>query len=81
MIEEGKIPVIVGVTGHRNIAAEDRDELKKQITAALGEIKRACTPDKGEDTPVVMLNAFAQGADMLCAEAAFDMGIDVYAHF
>lgn len=79
MIEEGKIPVIVGVTGHRNIAAEDRDELKKQITAALGEIKRACTPDKGEDTPVVMLNAFAQGADMLCAEAAFDMGIDVYA--
>ena len=79
MIEEGKIPVIVGVTGHRSIAAEDRDELKKQITAALGEIKRACTPDKGEDTPVVMLNAFAQGADMLCAEAAFDMGIDVYA--
>ena len=26
-----------------------------------------------------MLNAFAQGADMLCAEVAFGMGIAVYA--
>lgn len=80
MVEKGKIPVIVGVTGHRNIAAEDRGELRTQIVAALEDIKRACSPvGGGENTPVIMLNAFAQGADMLCAEAAFDMGIDVFA--
>ncbi|MCH5350732.1 MAG: hypothetical protein J1F39_02030 [Clostridiales bacterium] len=75
-----KIPIIVGVTGHRNIAEADKPEIKKRIIESLEEIKKLCeSKSGGEDTPIVMLNAFAQGADTLCAEAAFDLGIDVYA--
>lgn len=76
-----KIPIVVGITGHRNIVEEDKPAIKEQVKAALAEIKQMCrAKDKrGEDTPVIMLNGLAQGADMLCAEAAFEEGIDVYA--
>ena len=75
-----RIPVVIGVTGHRNIDERDKDELKREVAAALSEIRSACSGGSGEgNTPVIMLNAFAQGADMLCAEVAFGMGIAVYA--
>lgn len=76
-----KIPIIVGVTGHRNIVEEDKPLIKAKVIESLKEIQSLCkSKKKGEDdTPVIMLNAFAQGADMLCAEAAFELGIDVYA--
>ena len=78
-----KIPIVVGVTGHRNIVEADKPALKEQVIVALKEIQVLCKSKVkgGEDTPVVMLNAFAEGADILCAEAAFELGIDVYAVF
>ena len=75
----GKIPVIVGVTGHRNIVEEDKPKIKECVIDSLKEIQELCKSDDGNDTPVIMLNAFAQGADMLCAEAAFELGIGVCA--
>ena len=76
-----KIPVVVGVTGHRNIVEEDKPKIKEQVIESLKEIQKLCRAKKKgeEDTPVIMLNALAQGADMLCAEAAFELGIKVYA--
>lgn len=80
MVSCERIPVVIGVTGHRNIDERDKDELKREVAAALSEIRSACSGGSGEgNTPVIMLNAFAQGADMLCAEVAFGMGIAVYA--
>ncbi|MCM1546606.1 MAG: DUF4231 domain-containing protein [Clostridiales bacterium] len=79
MLYGNKIPVVVGVTGHRNIVEEDKPAIKAQVIESLNEIKSLCKGKDGADTPVIMLNAFAQGADMLCAEAALGMGIDVYA--
>ena len=81
MVQNDRIPIIVGVTGHRNIVDEDKPAIKAQVIESLKEIQNLCKAEKkgGEDTPVIMLNAFAQGADMLCAEAAFDLGIEVYA--
>lgn len=75
------IPIVIGVTGHRDIFcgiendSEDREIIKGQVKAGINEILALCD----ENTPVIMLNALAQGADMLCAEAAFDCGIPVYA--
>lgn len=76
-----KIPIVVGVTGHRNIVEEDKAKIKEQVIESFKEIQSFCgSKKKGkEDTPVIMLNALAQGADMLCAEVAFDLGIKVYA--
>lgn len=74
-MQSEKIPVIVGVTGHRNIAESDKAEIKEKVKQSLQELKARC----GEKTPLIMLNALAQGADILCAEAAFEEGVDVYA--
>jgi len=81
MLQNDKIPIIVGVTGHRNIVDEDKPAIKTQIAKSLKEIQNLCKNEKkgGENTPIIMLNAFAQGADMLCAEAAHELGIEVYA--
>ena len=70
---------VIGVTGHRNLVVEDRPATMAQITESLKEIKALLKDKLGGDISVVMLNAFAQGADMLCAEAAFALGMDVYA--
>ena len=76
-----KLSFVVGVTGHRNIVKEDMSAIKAQIIASLKEIQSFCkgAAKDGGDIPVVMLNALAQGADMLCAEAAFELGIAVRA--
>lgn len=74
MQENKKLPVAIGVAGHRNIVEEDKPLIKSQVEKSLREIIALC---KG--APVVMLNGLAQGADMLCAEVAFELGIDVYA--
>lgn len=67
-------PVIVGETGHRNIVKEDRLRLKALVAESLRKVLRLA----GERS-AVMFNAFAQGADMVCVEAAFELGMDVYA--
>ncbi len=68
-----KIPVVVGVTGHRDLYPEDIPALKEEVKKDLLKIKQMCG-----DTPVVMLNALAEGADMLCAEVAVEAGIPLY---
>lgn len=78
MIQDGNFSIFVGETGHRNIVEEDKTQIKELITESLKEIQDL-SERYGGNRPVVMLNAFAQGADMLCAEAAFEVGIDVYA--
>lgn len=74
------IPVVVAVTGHRRIVSDDIPELKSQVKASLERIVQLCKGQGGApDTPIIMLNGFAQGADTLCAEVAFDMDVPVYA--
>lgn len=72
----GKIPVVVGVTGHLNICADERDSLKSKVKTALQSVVNFL---ENSDTPIVMLCGMARGADMLCAQAAFEMDIPVYA--
>ena len=73
-----QIPIIVGVTGHRDIVEEDKEAIRHCVRNSLREILQMCNCEKSK-VPVIMLNGFAQGADMLCAEVAFDLGIPVYA--
>ena len=57
MIYKGKIPVVVGVTGHRDIDGTDREELKREVKAALGDVRAACAhcrcPRCGDSLPCV----------------------------
>lgn len=64
------LPIVVGVTGHRDIRTEDIQELKKIVRNTLEDLK-----NKYPDTDIVMLNSIATGADTLCANVAIDLGI------
>ncbi len=69
-----RIPVIVGVTGHRAIRKQDEAVLKQTVETELRKLQA-----KVPDTPVIMLNSLAEGADLLCAETAEKLGIPLMA--
>jgi hypothetical protein len=64
------VPIIIGVTGHRNIRKEDHEILKERVTQQLIQLQSYCP-----DTPLIMLNSLAEGADQLCAEVALKLNI------
>jgi len=66
------LPIIIGVTGHRDLRKQDIPELKNLVASELLKIKA-----KYSGSPIVMLNSLAAGADMLCAEVALDLGISL----
>ena len=73
-MQTDRIPLTVGITGHRTIRPEDRDALIAGVKQALEEL-RATYPH----SPLMMLNSLAEGADLLCAQVALDMGIPLVA--
>ena len=74
MKTEGKIPVIVGVTGHRNIRKPDLDVIEKSVREQLAMIVEACPHSQ-----VKLLCSLAEGGDTVCAKAALDLGIPLIA--
>lgn len=74
MTTQGAIPIVVGVTGHRDIRDEDRDILRKAVYRELSALRDRCPHSR-----IVMLNSLAQGADQLCAEAAQALDIPLIA--
>lgn len=74
MTRQETIPIVVGVTGHRNIRSEDRDVLYSAVVSVLSSLKKRCP-----HSPFYMLNSLAKGADQLCAEAAASLSIPLIA--
>jgi hypothetical protein len=69
-------PLIVGVTGHRDIQPAARDALRLTILAILEGLGDA--RQFGSDG-VFVLSALAQGADQLVAGIAFELGLRLIA--
>lgn len=68
------IPIVIGVTGHRDLHADQIPRLREIIREELEKLStRYC------HSPLVMLNSLAEGADQLCAEVALQMGIPLIA--
>ena len=68
--ETAKIPVFIGVTGHRNIRKNDESDtiLKETIQSVVREIRGNC-----KHTEFILLTALASGADQLAAQAIIDL--------
>lgn len=64
------IPVVVGVTGHRDTREQDRETLKAAVKGELEALQAKCP-----HTPVVVMTGLAEGADTLCAETALEVGL------
>lgn len=65
----GRIPLVVGITGHRDLRPGDRAALMAQVDAVFGELKTRYLKREPE-TPIILLSSLAEGADQLVAEVA-----------
>lgn len=71
LLPDGRIPLVLGVTGHR-------DMLGKEVLQATLEKDVALLRTQYPHTPLVALSALAEGADRLFAEVCLVAGIPLH---
>ena len=69
-----KIPIIVGITGHRDLCENEIDLLSEKIREVFRFLRKHYP-----DTPLLLLTPLAEGADRLAAKAALSEKIDYIA--
>ena len=69
-----RIPLVVGVTGHRDLRAKDLPDLRGIVKKILQDLQQDYP-----STPLLLLSALAEGADRLVAEVALELKISVIA--
>ncbi|MBV9333700.1 MAG: hypothetical protein JO146_06810 [Candidatus Eremiobacteraeota bacterium] len=70
---KGLLPLIVGVTGHRDLAQNDDSEIAALVRGFLCNLQTTYP-----HTPMVLLSSLAEGADRVVAQAALDCGVELY---
>ncbi len=70
-LETEKVPLVIGVTGHREVRPEDEEDLLRASEKVLSKLKARRSPE----TPIVLLSPLAEGADRIVARAALALGI------
>ncbi|HEX8758156.1 MAG TPA: hypothetical protein VF745_17600 [Steroidobacteraceae bacterium] len=66
---DGRLPIVIGVTGHRHLRASDLPSLREQVRGLFAELRRLYPA-----TPLRIVTALAEGADRLVAEVALEQG-------
>lgn len=72
--ETYKIPFLVGVTGHRDLVPEEVPAIREVLTRLFGALRAAA-----RDVEVKLLSSMAEGADLLAADVAHEIGIGIIA--
>ena len=70
----GPLPLVVGVTGHRDLVPDDAPRIIERVRALFTELA-----ERYNHTPLVLMSSLAEGADRLVARAALECGVDLYA--
>ena len=83
-----EIPIVIGVTGHRNVVKADYPDIMTEIGKSFEEVLSHCKAQSDKQKshtsqeeksdkqpPIILLTGLAQGADMLAAKVARDYGI------
>lgn len=65
----GSLPLVVGITGHRDICPEDVESLEQGIKDVLSKLQKDYP-----HTPLTLLSPLAEGADRLAARVALQCG-------
>jgi hypothetical protein len=65
----GTVPMVVGVTGHRDLRTVDVPLLEELVRAALTEIQQ-----RYPHSPLLLLSPLAEGSDRLVARVALECG-------
>src|SRR3954468_7793725 len=69
-----RLPLVIGVTGHRDLRDEDLPELERQVAAVITDLRRDYLGRHHADTPVIVLSSLAEGADRLVARVGIAEG-------
>lgn len=70
--KDADIPIVIGVSAHRNIDKAFYGEIQSQVGEFLDEILKLCP-----HSSIYMLTGLAQGGDLLCARVAKEKGIKI----
>jgi hypothetical protein len=65
--ESQRLPIIFGVTGHRDLRPEDLNALRRTVAGIFRDYR-----EDYPHTPFILLSALAEGADRLVAEVALE---------
>lgn len=68
-MEKSVLPIMIGITGHRDLIAAEMDGIRDIVRSQLRDIQQ-----RYPHSSVSMLNSLAEGADMLCAEVGLELG-------
>jgi hypothetical protein len=68
-----RLPLVIGVTGHRDLRDQDVPDLERQVAAIINELRHDYLGRDGE-TPIIILSSLAEGADRLVARVALAQG-------
>lgn len=70
----GPLPLVLGITGHRNAPARDYPQLEAAVRKVFDELR-----EDYPHTPLVLLSPLAEGADRLAARVALQCGVELIA--
>lgn len=73
-----RLPLVIGVTGHRDLRDEDVPQLERAISTVISELRRDYIGAGGE-TPIIVMSALAEGADRVVARVALAQGAHLIA--
>ena len=65
---QDRLPLVFGVTGHRDLEGQDKKKLKEIVFEHLNDLH-----ERFENTPFLLISSLAEGADQLVVEAVFDL--------
>ncbi len=66
------IPLVIGVTGHRDLVEQEVDRLERCVVDLISGLQR-----RFPHTPIRIMSALAEGADRLAARAALESGVEL----
>jgi Flp pilus assembly protein TadB len=68
-----RLPLVIGVTGHRDLRDDDLPRLEREVGDIITRLRRDFLRNDPE-TPIIVLSALAEGADRLVARVALARG-------
>lgn len=72
--QPSRLPLIIGVTGHIDLAEADLPHLKETVRSVFDAIT-----SQFANTPIVVMSPLAEGADRLVAEVALEYNLELIA--
>lgn len=67
--QQGPLPLVLGITGHRDLRPEDLSALTARVRGLFTDLKA-----RYPQTPLILLSPLAEGADRLAAQVALEEG-------